>query len=116
MNNMLSRRLVGPACALMLVLTASPVWAGAKDYQVTGPILAMTDTSITVQKGSEKWEVARDASTKGVEGLKVGDKITIHYTMTASSIESKGGADAQKAPATEKKTKKDAVPAAVPKA
>jgi hypothetical protein len=64
--------------------------AESNTYQVTGPILAMTDTTITVQKDSEKWEIARDKATPVKGGaLKVGSKVTIKYRMTAASIEVK---------------------------
>jgi hypothetical protein len=42
-----------------------------------------------VQKGKDKWELARDASTKVDGDLKVGSKVTIHYRMTAVHIEAK---------------------------
>ena len=60
--------------------------AATKTYQVTGPVLAVTDTTITVQKGKEKWELARGKETKGPADVKVGDKVTIEYTMTAISV------------------------------
>jgi hypothetical protein len=62
--------------------------ADVKDYQVTGPVLEVTPTSIVVQKGEQKWEIAKDKSTKGGD-VKVGDKVTVHYTMTATDIEVK---------------------------
>lgn len=62
---------------------------GPKTYQVTGPVLAVTDSVITVQKGSDRWEIARDASAKVTGDLKVGSKVTITYTMTASAIDAK---------------------------
>jgi hypothetical protein len=46
---------------------------------------------IAVQKGKDRWELKKDSSTKSSD-VKVGDKVTVHYTMTATSIESKGGA------------------------
>jgi hypothetical protein len=58
-------------------------------YQVTGPITAVDDSMITVMKGKEKFEVARDSSTKVTGDLKVGEKVTIKYTMTAKEIEAK---------------------------
>jgi hypothetical protein len=72
--------------------------AAPNDYQVTGPVLELTDSVITVQKGKEKWEIARDASTKVTGALKVGAKVTIHYTMTAKTVEAKAekAADAGK--------------------
>lgn len=74
--------------ALAAALVASSAFA-AKSYQVTGPVLEVTPTAIVVQKGKEKWEISRDA-TQGAD-VKVGDKVTVEYTMAAKSIESKGG-------------------------
>ena len=79
-------------------------------YQVTGPITAVDDSMITVMKGKEKFEVARDSSTKVTGDLAVGAKVTITYTMTAKEIEVKAAAKADKAD----KAKKDAKAAASP--
>jgi hypothetical protein len=65
---------------------ASSFAAAAKTYQVTGPILEVTDTKIVVQKGDEKWEIARDATSKVEGDLKVGAKVTIEYRMTATTV------------------------------
>ena len=65
--------------------------ASPSTYQVTGPIVAVDDSMITVMKGKEKFEVARDSSTKVTGDLKVGEKVTIMYTMTAKEIEAKRG-------------------------
>jgi len=67
-----------------------------KTYQVTGPVLEVTDSTITVQKGKEKWQLARDKDTKAPADVKVGDKVTIEYSMTAKNIESKGAAKSDK--------------------
>ena len=75
----------------VVLLFASFAFAGTTSYQVTGPILEMTNDSVTVQKGKEKWEIARDKDTKIVGELKVGSKVTIHYTMKATSVEVKEG-------------------------
>jgi hypothetical protein len=71
-------------------LVASFAFAGSATYQVTGPVLAVTDNSVTVQKGKEKWEIARDKDTKISGDLKVGSKVTVYYTMKATSVEVKG--------------------------
>jgi heme/copper-type cytochrome/quinol oxidase subunit 2 len=71
---------------IALILVAAVSFGATKTYQVTGPILEVTATSITVQKGSEKWEIARDANTKITGELKVGTKVTIEYRMTATSV------------------------------
>jgi cytochrome c1 len=73
----------------VVLLFASFAFAGTTTYQVTGPVLAVTNDSITVQKGREKWEIARDKDTKVQGDLKVGSKVTIHYTMKAKSVEVK---------------------------
>jgi hypothetical protein len=65
--------------------------AGPNQYQWTGTVLEMKDDVIVVEKGKEKWEIARDKDTKVTGGdLKVGSKVTVQYTMKASSIEVKG--------------------------
>lgn len=80
------------ALALLLGALASPALAAApKTYQVTGPVVDVTDDTITVQKGNEKWEIARTADTKVTGELKKGEKVTVEYRMTATSVEVKAG-------------------------
>jgi hypothetical protein len=70
-----------------LATIATLAFAGAAwGYQVTGPVLEVTDTKIVVQKGKEKWELARTPETKVDGDLKVGAKVTIEYSMTAKSV------------------------------
>jgi hypothetical protein len=71
------------------LLLASTAWAATKTYQVTGPVLEVNDSMIVVQKGKDRWEIARDASTRVNGDLKVGEKVTIEYRMTATSVEVK---------------------------
>ena len=89
--------------AAALALSSAALAAG-KDYQVTGPILEVNDSMIAVQKGKDRWEIARDANTKASGEMKVGDKVTVHYTMTATDIEVKAG-KAEKGAAKEEKKK-----------
>jgi hypothetical protein len=85
-------------CAVVFFSTVA--FAGPVQYQVTGPVLEVTDNAIVVQKGNEKWEIARDKAT-GISGdLKVGSKVTVFYTMHAAKIEVK---EAPKTPAAPKK-------------
>jgi hypothetical protein len=72
--------------SVFLFLATMAFAAGPKTYQVTGPVLAITADVITVQKGADKWEIARDASTKVTGDLKVGSKVTIEYQMKATAI------------------------------
>ena len=79
-------------CGIVSVLLATqPISAApaGKSYQITGPIVELTDTKFVVQKGDEKWEINRTPETKVDGALKVGAKVTIHYTMTARSVEVK---------------------------
>lgn len=72
------------------LLAATTAFAGApKTYQVTGPVLEVKDDMVVVQKGKEKWEIARDKDAKVTGELKVGSKVTVTYTMKAASIDVK---------------------------
>ena len=62
--------------AAFLLFAADFVQAATKTYQVTGPVLEVSDSMIAVQKGKDRWEIARDASTKVTGDLKVGSKVT----------------------------------------
>ena len=77
--------------AVSLALSSTILGAGAKTYQVTGPVLEVTDSMVAVQKGKDRWEINRDANTKVTGDLKVGDKVTITYTMSATQVEVKAG-------------------------
>lgn len=72
-----------------LMLASSLAFAGTKTYQATGPVLEVKDDMIVIQKGKEKWEIAKDKDTKVTGDLKVGSKATVQYTMKAASIEAK---------------------------
>jgi len=79
-----------------LALTSTSFAADAKDYQVTGPVLDVNDSMIAVQKGKDRWELKRDSSTKVSGDVKKGDKVTVHYTMTATDVEVKADKAAKK--------------------
>jgi hypothetical protein len=87
------------ALLLAAFLVSLPLFAAApKTYQVTGPVLELTADTIVVQKGKDRWEIARDAATKVTGDLKVGSKVTIEYRMTAATIEVKPEKAAKKKP------------------
>lgn len=105
---------------LALLATAALVpcalHAAPEKYQVTGPITAMDAATITVMKGGkEKFVMARDASTKMTGGAepKVGDKVTVQYTITATDVEVKADKKAEKKekPASTAVTKEAKTPA-----
>jgi hypothetical protein len=78
--------------ALVAVIFFMPVLvfaASVNTYQVTGPVLEVTDNLIVVKKGQDRWELVRDKDTKVTGDLKVGAKVTIEYRMTAAKVEVK---------------------------
>ena len=87
--NKMNERWLALMCGAALFAATSLNAADAKTYQVTGPVLEVTPTTITVQKGDDKWQLARDSKTKINGDVKVVAKVTIYYTMTATEIEVK---------------------------
>ena len=78
------------------VLAGTGLAAAPDKYQVTGTVTAIDDSMITVEKGKEKFEIARDKETKMADAPKVGSKVTVHYRMTATSVEVKPAAAPKK--------------------
>ena len=89
-------KLAAALTGIVLLAATTAFAGGTKSYQVTGPVLELKDDMIVVQKGSEKWEVARDKDTKITGDLKVGSKVTVMYTMKAAAIDAKADAKADK--------------------
>jgi hypothetical protein len=80
------------ALAALIAALASPALARQpKTYQVTGDVVEVSDDLIIVQKGKEKFEIARNADTKVTGELKSGAKATVEYRMTAATAEAKAG-------------------------
>lgn len=74
---------------LLISVVLASISTFAKDYQVTGNVTEITDTRIVVDKKGEKFEIAKSAATKSVGEVKVGQKVTVYYSMAASEIEAK---------------------------
>jgi len=85
------RKMMGIVAVVVAMGWAAAVMAApaVKTYQVTGPVLELTDTKIVIQKDTEKWELVRTADLKVTGELKVGAKVTVKYTMTATSVDVK---------------------------
>lgn len=87
--------IVGVAAALGFGAGMS---AAAKSYQFTGTVKANDAGTLTVEKSAtETWTFNTSKDTKGT--AKVGDKVTVYYTMMATEIEAKAPAASTKAPA-----------------
>jgi hypothetical protein len=104
--------IIGIAAAALLGSSNGAFAKPSNTYQVTGPILEMNDTMIAVQKGAERWELTRDASTRANGDMKVGDKVTVTYTMTATRIDAKGAPKGSSASTGGAKAASTASPAA----
>ena len=80
------KRTIAIVIALALLATFAVIAAQPNAYQVTGIVKAVTPSMISVDKGKENFQIARDAGTKVTGNLKVGAKVTVEYRMTATSV------------------------------
>ena len=80
--------------ALSLAVGGNALAAGAKTYQITGTVIAMTGSKITVEKGTEKWEIDLDPTIKATGDVKVGATVTVTYVMSATKVEGSAAAAA----------------------
>ncbi len=84
------------AAVVFLFVVVAGLMAATKTYQFTGTVKSVDGNTFTVEKSAkETWTFETVSDTKGAP--KVGDKVTVHYKMVATDIESK--------PATEAKSK-----------
>ncbi len=98
------RKFVCLGIALVVaVLVAAGLAAATKTYQFTGTVKSVDGNTFTVEKSAkETWTFETASDTKGAP--KVGDKVTVHYKMVATDIESKPATEAKpKAKTPEKK-------------
>ncbi len=84
--------------AASLALSGATFAAGAKTYQVTGTVVEMTGSKITVQKGTEKLEIDLDPTIKTTGDVKVGATVTITYVMSATKVKGSAGAATENMP------------------
>jgi hypothetical protein len=67
------------------------VHAASKSYQFTGVVKSNDGGQLTVEKSAkETWTFDTNKDTRGT--AKVGDKVTVSYTMIATQIENKAAA------------------------
>lgn len=90
--------------AVAALAFSAPAFAAPKTYQVTGPVVELSADKIVVQKGKEKWEIAQGSAALPA-GVKVGDKVTIEYSMTAATVTSKEASAKPASPAAGKQAK-----------
>jgi hypothetical protein len=87
----MAKKLAVVAVLVTGMLLSTLAFAATKTYQVTGKVVEVLPDAIIVMKGSEHWEIRRDADTKmpGQDSVQVGDTVTIHYSMHATLVEKK---------------------------
>ncbi len=88
------KKLIVSLAALSTLATAAFA-AAPRTYQVTGKVTEVTPENLTVEKGKEKFEIARGDAANAA-AVKVGDKVTVEYRMTAASVEVKPAGAAKK--------------------
>jgi hypothetical protein len=62
---------------------ASVVSADEKAHVITGRVVELNDQNITVQSGKERLEIVTPNTTKYTGRPKLGDTVTVYYTMPA---------------------------------
>ena len=87
----------------LLTLAGALYAAQGKTYQVTGLVTALTNDTVTVQKGKDLWEIGRDSGTKVLGDLKVGERVTVQYRLSATEIEVKPAAPKSARPSSKKR-------------
>jgi hypothetical protein len=85
-------------CVTLALGFAAGMSAAGKSYQFTGTVKSADGGTLTVEKSAkEVWTFSTDKDTKGT--AKVGDKVTVYYTMVANQIEAKAATMTAKKPA-----------------
>ena len=74
-----------PAQFLAKAFAALSASRWSETIELCHQVLAIDSDTITVQKGSEKWQIARGAATVPADA-KVGAKVVIMYTMAATEV------------------------------
>jgi type 1 fimbria pilin len=80
-------KIISIVAAVSLALSGAVFAAGAKTYQITGTVVEMTGSKITVQKGTEKLEIDLDPTIKATGDVRVGATVTVTYVMSATRVE-----------------------------
>jgi uncharacterized protein YxeA len=87
--------LIAVAVLALVIGFGAGLGAAAKTYQFTGVVKSSDAGTLVVEKSAkETWTFSTDKDTKGT--AKVGDKVTVTYTMTATNVEVKPAATAPK--------------------
>jgi len=64
-----------------------PALDAIKPIRITGQVVEVRDDVIVLQKGKERWEVARHAGTRIKGEIRKGARVTVDFRAVAASIE-----------------------------
>lgn len=78
---------------LAVALRAQP----AREYQIAGTVVALTERVVTIEKAGEKWEIDRSAGPRIEGDVALGRRVTIRYRMAATSIDGRPDSPATEA-------------------
>jgi hypothetical protein len=98
--------------AVVSLALSGVAFAGGKTYQATGQVVKVSASMVVIQSGTQKWEIARDTTTKVKGDLKKGNTVTVTYTMNATAMDVKAMPAATASPAAKATPAKKATPAA----
>ena len=98
--------------AVVSLALSGVAFAGGKNYQATGQVVKVSASMVVIQSGTQKWEIARDTTTKVKGDLKKGNTVTVTYTMNATAMDVKAMPAATASPAAKATPAKKATPAA----
>ena len=75
---MITKTLLPTVLAGIIIMVCGATFA--QTTQMTGTVLAVSSTTITVQKDSEVWDIKRTKNTSVNGTLKVGSTVTVTYS------------------------------------
>lgn len=64
-----------------------PALDAIRPIRITGQVAEVRDDVVVVQKGKERWEVARHAGTRIKGEIRKGARVTVDFRAVAASIE-----------------------------
>jgi hypothetical protein len=65
---------------LLLTATLASQIALAQTSELTGKVVAVSSTTITMQSGTDVWDIKRSSSTSVTGNLKAGSTVTVKYS------------------------------------
>ncbi|MDH4134781.1 MAG: hypothetical protein OEV31_08310 [Gammaproteobacteria bacterium] len=68
-------------------IAKGPVLGATRPIRITGQVIDVREDAIVVQKGKEKWEIARHPAAAIKGDLKKGARVTVDFRAIAAGIE-----------------------------